>query len=676
MKLSRVLTYICLCLSGLGCGAVTAFAQDWKPVTPEELAQKTPLIDKDADAEAIFWEVRINTDDANEGGFVRQNYIRIKIFTLRGRELYSRVKIEHSKNSDGQSDIRQVAARTIKPDGTIIEVKSSDILETTEAKTKRVKLTATAFAMPGIEPGAIIEYRWRTVFPNQYFRLFSVDFQRELPIQKITCYVTPNSRRVSPEYSQLRYWPFQMPDGFKFEPDKKKPGSYVATLSNAPAFRQEPRMPPEASVRARVVIFYSKQSKNDPAAYWRDAGRELYDKTKDLTAVNADVQKAAQEALGDATDTDEKLRRLYVYCQTKIKDLFDDASGLTPEQRTAFKKNKSPSDTLKQGIGTGLDIDQLFVALAKAAGFDARMTRTSSRDQIFFDMNFADDQYLSGYNTAVKVGDEWRFFDPAGRHLQFGMLRWQEEGVPVLIADKNEMLFAPTPISSPDRSKIARFANLTLTEEGTLNGTVRIAYTGHWAASRKEAFDEETDKEREDALRNEIKARLSTAEVSDIKIENITDSSKPLVYTYTISVSGYAQRTGKRLFFQPAFFQANNTALFSGSTRANEIYFAYPWAEDDQITIKLPAGYEMESPEAPTSLGAGAISQYKVLLSRTKDNGTVVLRRTFFFGAGVKNYLTFPPTAYGMVKQYFDEINKQDTHTLTLKQSAPPPAQP
>ena len=90
-------------------------AADWRPVNASELAQKTPRVDPGADAEAIFWDIRL--EDRLEGGdlsLAMNHYIRIKIFTDLGREKYATVEIPRF----GKRSISDVAGRTIKPDGT------------------------------------------------------------------------------------------------------------------------------------------------------------------------------------------------------------------------------------------------------------------------------------------------------------------------------------------------------------------------------------------------------------------------------------------------------------------------------------------------------------------------------------------------------------------------------
>src|ERR1051326_5493017 len=72
-----------------------AVGDDWKPIDPAELALKAPTVEKDADAEAIFWEVRI--DDNEDGDLIFNHYLRVKVFTDRGRESQSKIDIEFGK---------------------------------------------------------------------------------------------------------------------------------------------------------------------------------------------------------------------------------------------------------------------------------------------------------------------------------------------------------------------------------------------------------------------------------------------------------------------------------------------------------------------------------------------------------------------------------------------------
>ena len=129
---------------------------DWRPVTPAELAMKTPVVEKDADAEAIFWEIKIDDD---ETGLILTHYVRIKIFTDRGKETQSKVEIAFGKFFGRETKLADIAARTIKPDGAIVELQKSDIFETTQVKASGAKVKVKSFAVPAIEVGAIIDSR-------------------------------------------------------------------------------------------------------------------------------------------------------------------------------------------------------------------------------------------------------------------------------------------------------------------------------------------------------------------------------------------------------------------------------------------------------------------------------------------------------------------------------------
>ncbi|HSK62355.1 MAG TPA: transglutaminase-like domain-containing protein, partial [Pyrinomonadaceae bacterium] len=441
------------------------------------------------------------------------------------------------------------------------------------------------------------------------------------------------------------------------------------TMTNMPAVQEEARMPPDDQVKTWMLVYYASGDKQpDPNKYWMDVGKNFYERTKSLIKPNDEVKQMAATLTADAKTDDEKLARLFEFVRTKIKNISNDASGLTAEERAKLKDNKSPGDTLKRGMGTIMDIDCLFAALAIAAGFDARIVLSPDRGDIFFNKELPNAYFIDPRNIAVNVGGKWKFFNPGYNYIPFGMLLWREEGQQALITDPKQPVWVDTPMTSHEGSQVQRRAKLKLSEDGTLEGEIRIEYTGHFAIERKEELDEESETERETALKDEIKARISAAEITNVKIENVTDDVKPLVYSYNLRVPGYAQRTGRRLFLQPAFFQYGLKPLFSSATRKHAIYFHYPWSEDDQVHIDVPAGYTLDNADAPAPFASGKISEYKPSLAITSDGKTLVYKRTFFFGGG--GSVLFPVEAYPAVKGYFDQLNKQDSHSIALRQAA------
>jgi hypothetical protein len=362
------------------------------------------------------------------------------------------------------------------------------------------------------------------------------------------------------------------------------------------------------------------------------------------------------------------LQRLFDFCRDKIKNATDDASGLTPDERKKLKNNNNPSDTLKRGTGTAADIDLLFAALANASGLDARIVLAPNRGDLFFDKGIPNSYFVDPQHIAVNIGGNWKFFNPGYNYIPFGMLRWQEEGIPALITDPKQPVWVTTPLSSPEKSMIKRNARLKLSDDGTLEGDIKVEFTGHFAMERKEEIDEESETQREETLKAELKAQMSAAEVTNIKIENVTDHQKPLIFSYHVRFPGYAQRTGKRLFLQPAFFQHGVGPLFATAGRKYPIYFHYPWSENDQVEINLPKGFALDNADAPAPFGSGAISQYKPSLATNADGSLLVYKRSFFFGGG--GSVLYPVQSYPLLKTYFDTVHKQDNHNIALKQTA------
>lgn len=631
--------------------AVLQAAKDgWKPISPEDLSLQKPRVEENADAEALFWEVRVEDQDI---GTVLNHYIRIKIFNERGRHSQSTIDIPFAK----WLRVDRIAGRTIQPDGTIVELDKKSIYERTLAKVGGFKIEVKSFALPAVEPGSIIEYRWRETRKGAWSNYARFDFQREIPVQEVTYYIKAGSYRysmVGMTFNGSRT-PFQQEDD----------GFFSTSMTNVPAFRDEKDMPPEPNVRSWMLLYYTRRADGiSPRKFWTDFGRQLYGKHKPEMKVDKNIKRlATQLTLGSSTP-EEKLRRIFDYCRTQIRSVSDDAAEKTEKEIKKAVKSNSPSDTIKRGYGTSLDIDQLFAALAKAAGFEARYALMGDRSDYFFSPEMTNAYFLRYGAVAVLREGRWRFFSPSTRHIPFGMLRWQMEAQQALVSDPEEPVFAETPLARAEQSLTRRTARLKLREDGLVEGACRIEYTGHSSAWRREWLDDKTPQERVKMVSETVQGWFKDAEISQVQVENLADAEKPLVYAWQLRMPGYAQATGKRLFFQPAFFQLGSSPRFTAGDRTHRIYFHYLWSEEDEVAIELPEGMTAEAAGSPAPIRPEKVVQYSAQVASSGNQ--IIYRRSFAFRG-----LFFPVKSYPGIKRIFEDIHKRDTHTLILKQSRP-----
>jgi hypothetical protein len=549
----------------------------------------------------------------------------------------------------------------------VVEVKDGDVFERTIVRGKGIKVKATSFALPAVEVGSIVEYRWTEFRDGQFTHYAWIPVQRDVPIQVLRLGVRmsdalPPGYRMRLQGNDLK--PEPMVDGL---------GTGGRTFSftratNIPAYREEPDMPPEHDMRSAIFVRYSDKDSESPEQFWRERGKELNLTFGGTLKASAPLKTALPAIVGTAASPLESAQRICEYCRTQIKRLEDDASGLTPEEVRNTKANRSPADTLERRIGTDRNIVELFGALAATAGLETRIVALPDRSRTIFNPQMLNPYALNNVVVAVRIDGQWRFYDPSETYVECGRLRWQNEGVLALVIDSKGGAFSQTPFTPANDSQSRRSAKLRLVEDGTLEGDVTATYSGHIGSERKEYYDSETASRREELLREGIKARQSTAELSQVQFENVTTPSEALRLIYHVRVPGYGRRTGKRLFFQPSFFRHGMPARFTAGERKHPVYFDYPWSELDEIEIELPGGFDLENADAPAPLQVGDVVGCSLKMSVTNGTPRVlkVERRFSFGGSGAVWFEA--EKHYSSVKGVFDLVHSIDDHALTLRQ--------
>ena len=166
-------------------------------------------------------------------------------------------------------------------------------------------MSGKTFALPNVEVGDIIEYRYRETREGEtasYMRLY---FQRDIPMWSVTYHIKPLDTTWSP-YA-MRAMAFQCNN----TPFQKEPDGYFATsATSVTAFREEPSMPPEDQLKAWLLIYYEEDKKIDPVKFWQETGKDDYSHFKPLTSANDLVKKTAAEVISGISPPRKRRSRL------------------------------------------------------------------------------------------------------------------------------------------------------------------------------------------------------------------------------------------------------------------------------------------------------------------------------------------------------------------------------
>jgi hypothetical protein len=636
-------------------------AANWLPVDPAELALKTGRIDPTADAEALLWDVRLTDSETTDDlMLILEHYVRIKVFTERGRDAHGKVDLTYTDDER----VRDVEGRTISPTGTITELRGQDVFDRTIVKTDGLKLKAKSFVMPAVVPGSIIEYRWREIRDNALANDLELPFQRDIPTHLVRYHLKP---------LPVRDLGFQMQ--FQFYNMRERPqvaneerGYTRLEMRDVPALDDEPLMPPALAVKPWMLVYYADLADvNRPEdRFWTEFAKDTYGAFKPQMRSSNEIRAAVAAATKTATTPADKVAALVQFVRQQIKR--SDVEGASARERNA-KDNKTVADVLKRGVGTGADVTLLLTTMAQEAGLEARLVLLPDRGDFLSQPGMRMPYFLQHLATAVRLPEGWMFFDAADPFSSAGRLPWRHEGMWAVILDDKKPEVTAAPITLPDGSLRIRNATFTLAENGTLSGTVTHEYTGHAAAQLRAADAGEAVADRQRAFSESIAKRLPGSEVSNVAIENFDDPELPYVVKYALTVPNYAQRTGSRLFVQPAVLQRGIDALFSSASRTYAIYFPYPYREQDTITIELPAGYDVE-PDAAQGGFALAVNAgyYKGELAVDNTRRRATFTRQFFIGG--QGRIIFQTADYSAVKKFFDDVHKSDGRTLTLRRTA------
>jgi len=623
---------------------------DWLPVTPQEL--KMIGEPKAPGAPAIYLYRQVDRKDLGRSN-TEYNYVRIKILTEEGRR-YANVEIPYVSNQTGISGIR---ARTVRPDGTIANF-DGKVYEKMIEKTKGQKIKAKVFTVPDVQVGSIVEYHFNYDFVDGY--VFSGHWlvSDELFTKSAKFTLTPYPR------FQCRWsWPAGLPQGTD-PPAVGRDGVVRMTSQDVPAFQTEDFMPPENELKFRVVFIYSEDGfEQDEAKYWRKFGKKQNDQLESFLGKRKDLEGAAAQIVSPGDAPEVKLQKIYARVQ-QIRNLsYETGKTEVEEKREKQKKIENAADILKAGYGNGVELTWLFLGLARAAGFEGYGAWVAARSEYLFNEHRLNSQELNANVVLIKVDGKDLYFDPGAAFVSFGLLPWPETGAKGLKLDKEGGTWIQTPLPDSSVSQIQRKGELKLTDDGTLEGRVKLTYTGLEAWSRRVQERNQDDEARKKFVEDELKEYVPAA--TEVELKNQPDwngSEHPLTSEFEVKIPGWVSAAGRRVMMPVGLFSAPEKRVFEHENRVYPIYFRFPYQKNDDVTVELPAGWAVSSvPKALDKDAKGA--EYKLAV----DDGKKSIRITRMLRCDL---FLLPKETYPALRTFYQIVRSGDDQQIVLQPAA------
>lgn len=560
--------------------AVGNVNKGFQPVSAEELTMKSEPLAPGAPAVILFRQV--DRDDMR--GAHEYDYYRIKILSEEGRK-YADIEIPFL---DRWSDVVGIKARTIRPDGSSVDF-DGKIFEKTVIKARGYKFLAKTLTLPDVQVGSILEYYYEIKGDSDYIFDSEWIISDELFTKRAEFTLKPYQGSYG-----LRWAWHNLPPGAP-QPTAGKDKIIRLDISNVPALEVEDFMPPRGEVEAHVeFIYHEGPIETEPDKFWTKTGKNLNDELEKFIGKRGAMQSAVAQIISPSDPPEVKLQKIYARVQQFRDTSYEKQKTEQEEKHDKEKTSNNVEELWKRGYGNGQQLTWLYVALVRAAGFEAYGAWTAGRNRYFFDPKSMNARRLNANVAVVVVDGKDRFFDPGDAFAPFGMLQWQETAVSALCLNKDGGRWVKIPVQPSSASRIERTANLKVNEAGDLEGKLTIKYTGLEAMQRRKEERNEDEVERKKFLEEQVKALIpvgSEVELSNQPVWNT--SADPLTTEFRIKAPGWVTLAGHRALLPVGIFSAPEKRLFDHANRVYPIYMEYLFQKIDEVTIELPEGWKV-----------------------------------------------------------------------------------
>lgn len=511
-----------------------------KQVSPEQIStlapeankliKQAPAIESYPQAGALILSCDENVEVTPEYRQVSSLHYVIKILNERGKEDFSEAQIDYDSTYE---KVELEYARTIKPDGQVIDVGSRHIRDVSKYLNfplySNVRVYIISF--PEISEGAVIEYKLK-IYRSQMIN--KKDLVLAYPVQTKEPIISANFTLDLPEGSSLniktlneKYNNF----GADLKPEVQKANgrlTYRWQFKDILQIIPESNMPP--SVRINPTILISTFNS------WQDIYNWWWQLAKDKIKADDAIKNKVKELTGGLDSQEEKIKAIYNFVAQKIRYVAVEygQAGYEPHKAEDIFRNKY-GDCKDQAI--------LLVTMLREIGALAFPVLIGTRDHYNLNPDFPSVMF-NHCIAAVSLKEEIIFLDPTAQTASFGDLPAGDQDREVLIFQDGGYQIKNTPFYSAGHNLIRQETNIKLNNDESITARKSVFTGGLYEQAQRFWLLYTAPQLVEEALKEKIQDVSIGAKLENYNIENQNDLNKPVVLSYEFKGSEYLTDAG------------------------------------------------------------------------------------------------------------------------------------
>jgi tetratricopeptide (TPR) repeat protein len=499
----------------------------------------------------------------------------IKILNERGKEDFSESHIDYDSTFE---KVELEYARTIKPDGTVVEVGSRHIRDVSRYLNFPLYSNARVFiiSFPEVVEGCCIEYKLKI---KRSQLLNKKDFVLSYPVQSGEPIITADFTVILPKDKplQIKIINEEFNDfAANLKPNTEESNDrmvYYWQFKDIPAIIPESNMPPNVQINPTILISTFNS--------WQDVYNWWWQLARDKIKADDAIKNKVKELTGGLNSEEEKIRAIYNFSAQKIR-------YVAVEYGQAGYEPHNAADIFKNKYGDCKDQAILLVSMLKEAGFIAWPVLIATKEHYNLNVDFPS-LFFNHCIAAVCLKDKLIFLDPTAQTCSFGDLPANDQGRKVLVFKEDKYEIHQTPLYPANHNFIKQQLKIKVDKDESIQAEkINFTYGSYDQLQRYWLLFTQPELIQE-ALKERIQDISIGAELISSQISNLEDLNRAVVLSYIFQGPEYSTVAGNlRILPQLASL---DTSLVAKDKRKYAIDFSILDTKEMYLEIEIPKNF-------------------------------------------------------------------------------------